>query len=156
MELHRNDVTDDNWKWPVPDTSTVLASRGRQSFRLKAFHRQIDILSLFHSASRFLSFCCFVRMGSAWINKAETEGGYAPDKSVEVVANGHEDMRLCQSEWKQSLICFFLFNGLLSCVVWVRLWWVYSSLYIPYIAFIPSLLKDSSTMWFQAKSTNKP
>lgn len=71
-------------------------------------------------------------------------------RSLEVVANGHEDMRPSRSEWKQSLRFSLLFNGLLSHTVWVRLWWVYSSLYISHIASIPSLLKDISSMCFQA------
>lgn len=52
-------------------------------------------------------------------------------------------MGISQIEWKQSLRYCLLFNGLLSRIVWVRLWWVY-------IAFIPSLLKAVFSMRFQA------
>lgn len=157
MGLHRNDVTDDsasfNRKWPIPNTSETLRSWVRQSF--------LQVQSLTDSLYTFTPFLCLpfssllsVLDQQACLNKQAELGGQVPDRSLEVAANGHEDTSQSWHEWKQSLCYSVLFNGLLSHFVWVRLWWVYISLYISYIAFLPSLLKAISSMCFQA--TNKP
>lgn len=127
MGLRRNDVTDDraslNWKQPIPNTFAFFF------FFLKAIPHSLCTFthSLCLLLSLFLVFC------QSWI------------RSFKVVANGHEDTRLSRVS-----AVSLLFNGLLSRIVWVRLWRVYSSLYILRIAFIPSLLKDISSMRFQA------